>query len=219
MIALSVVIAFALLGAGYWQLSPVEHLSSGRHESTFAIDCDFDKYRQIMVRKNAAKAIVANSGMELVNEKIQDVAIDTSNDDRPLLNAIRGKSKTELTAVKLITVRVNNDQLNGELLTLKQHVDVKPDHVNAKSVSIKPAGRLNDYRTALSAVPSSDGTQVTLAVDMNVLVRIPRQFTKRADKEVQEAAEQAVADQRVSMEQFVAEHADAKLILPEFLSK
>lgn len=214
-IALLIVIA----GVAFWQLSPVEHLARGSQEATFIVECDFDKYRQIMVRKNATKAIVGNSGMKLLDEQIQDLELDISGDDRPLLNAIRGKTKTELSAVRMITVTLTDPQLEADQLTLKQHADVKPAEMYVQSKSIKPAGRLESYETELTAVPHPHGTEVTLSVDMNIRLDVPKLFTSRADTEVQQAAVDAITDQQASIKQFVAEHSDERIILPEFLSK
>lgn len=234
-IIVAIVTVLAVIAAvGFWQLSPVEHLTQGVYSETFLVDCDFNKYRQIMVRKNATKAIVGNSGMELLEEQIQDLDLDTSGDDRPLLNAILGKSKTELSAVRLLTVSLNDPHLEADQLSLKQHADVKPERMHVRTESIKPAGRLESYKTELVAVPtdevasdqgSSDqdlshrGTEVTLSVQMQVRLRVPKLFTGRADAEVKQAAVDTISEQQASIKQFVAEHADARLILPELFSK
>tara|TARA_R110002049_G_scaffold285698_1_gene466758 strand:+ start:172296 stop:173033 length:738 start_codon:yes stop_codon:yes gene_type:complete len=218
-VALIATLLVTAVALGYWMLKPVEHLASGAQQSTFVIECEFDKYRQIMVRKNATKAIVGNSGMELIEEKIQDVEIDASADDRPLLNAIRGKSKTELSAVRLLTVSLNDPQLESDRLVLKQHADIRPEAMHVRTKSIKPAGRLQSYQTELTAVPHSGGTEITLNVSLEVRLNVPKLFTSRADAEVQQAAIDAITDQEESITQFVAEHADARIILPEFLDK
>ena len=217
-IAITVVL-IAVAGVAFWQLAPIEHIAHGRHSATFLVDCDFDKYRQIMVRKNATKAIVGNSGMELLDEQIQDLDIDTSGDDRPLLNAIRGKSKTELSAVRMLTVSLNDPHLEANQLTLKQHADVKPTRMHVETKSIKPAGRLESYETELTAIRSGDGTEVALSVNMQIRLSVPKLFTGRADAQVHQAAVDAITEQQASIQQFVALHSDEKLILPEFLSK
>jgi hypothetical protein len=54
-----------------------------------------------------------------------------------------------------------------------------------------------------------------LTVDMNVRVKVPKLFVSRADERVQQAADEAIAGQAQAMQQFVAQHADKRLILPE----
>ncbi len=79
---------------------PVGYLATGHQQATFLIDCEFDKFRQIMVRKNATAAIIGQAEMILVDEQLNSMQLDARNDDRPLLNAIRGKSKADVLADK-----------------------------------------------------------------------------------------------------------------------
>ncbi len=96
--------------AGFWFLSPVTVVADVTASREFQADCQYSVFRQILVRTNATKAIVENGGMELLSEETKNVQLDTSADRRPLLNAIRGKSKSELDAVKIITVKLTDPQ-------------------------------------------------------------------------------------------------------------
>jgi hypothetical protein len=54
---------------------------------------------------------------------------------------------------------------------------------------------------------------------MRIRLDVPKMFTSRADAQVQQAAVDAISDQQALITQFVAEHADSRIVLPEFFSK
>ncbi|QDV45075.1 hypothetical protein Enr13x_49480 [Stieleria neptunia] len=198
----------AVIATAAWALRPVSHLAIGAHQTRFVVQCDFDKFRQIMVRKNATAAIVGRSGMELIDVKIRDLQVDASADDRPLLNAIRGKSKMNLDAIRQIRVRLDDPAIDADELALRQQAAIEADSMNVVTKSIAAAGNLESYETTLGARPSDDGTEVQLTVEMKVRVDVPKLFTSRADARVQQAAEDAINEQARSIEMFIAEHAD-----------
>ncbi len=203
------------IGATVWSLSAVDHLATTKRAKTFTVDCEYGKFRQIMVRKNATAAIVGQSKMKLLEERIQDIEIDTSNDDRPLLNALRGRSESNVAAVKEITVSLDDPSLNAEKLVLRQQADIEPERMHVVTSSKEAAGNLKRYSTTLEARPKGDSTEVTLTVEMDIVVRVPKLFVSRADSGVQKAAEEAINEQASSIKALIAEHADERLILPE----
>ena len=168
-----------------------------------------------MVRKNATAAIVGHSGMTLLSEKVQDIELDTTRDDRPLLNAIRGKSKSEVKAIKIITVGLDDPTLEASELVLRQVANIHTSEIDVTTQATGPAGRLEQYSTTLNAQPDSQGTQVTISVEMRVRVKVPMLFVSRADVRVQQAADAAINGQTAAIKQFIIENADQRIILPD----
>ncbi|KAA5542791.1 hypothetical protein FYK55_13900 [Roseiconus nitratireducens] len=199
-----------------WAFWPVEHSAEGSDQREFQVQCDFARFRQILVRKNPTKAIVAHGGMELISESIEGLNVDTSQDDQPLLNAIRGQSRTEVDATKTLTVHVNNPQIESTDLVLRQHADIDQDRVRVETRSTDPQGSIQRYETTLEAVPDADGTRVSLSVQMVITVRVPRLFTGTADREVQRSAETGLAEQQDALTALVEKYASDLLMLPEF---
>ena len=194
---------------------PVEHLSHGQQTRTFTIDMDFDRFRQILVRKNGTESIINYSGMKLLNQRLEDIAIDVSQDKRPVINAILGKSKAIVAAAKTLTVEMNDPSLGASTMHLRQVAEIEPSKIDIVTSSTEPAGKLEKYTSTLHAEPMGQFTQVTIGVDMTVRVIVPKLFTRRADSRVQDAADKAVVNQADSMGKFFAEHANKTLILPE----
>ncbi|KLU07352.1 putative transmembrane region and signal peptide protein [Rhodopirellula islandica] len=217
MVVTAMVVLLLVAGGAlaFLSLSSVEHLASGSAEKTIVVECDFEKFRQIMVRKNATAAIVGQSGMTLIDERVEDLQVDTSQDDRPLLNAIRGRSKTDVQAVKKLRVSLNDPHIAADELTLRQRANVHPDGMDVVTESIAAAANLDSYRITLDARPKGTQTEVTLTVALDVRVTVPKAFTGRADREVQQSAVEAVSEQATSLQRFVAEHAGERFILPE----
>lgn len=212
-----VAIALVLLGIApaAWSLRPVGYLASGSQTKTFEIDCSFARFRQIMVRKKATAAIIAHSGMTLLDEKIAGLQIDARGDDRPLRNALRGKSKTNVSATTEITVQLDDPAVRADHLVLRQQADIQPDTFHVITRSKSPAGNLEDYETTLMARPAGEKTLIELSVALHVYVRLPKFFTSRADAGVQQAADRAIAEQAASITALVNQYAGDLLILPE----
>jgi hypothetical protein len=214
------IVAVVIIGVVFARnLTNVEHLAKGVESQSFTIDMDFDRFRQIMVRKNGTASIIGHAGMKLLDEKIEDVELDTSGDDRPILNAIRGKSKSELSAVKLLTVQIDDPTVKADKLELRQIADIEPKEIHVVTKSTGPAGQLEQYMTTLYAQPNGKSTDLTVNVNLSVRVNVPRLFQARAEARVQQAAEKAVANQTEAMKKFFAEHADEQIILPKLGSK
>ena len=60
-------------GLAIWQLG----ITSANQHRAFRVVCDFDCFRQIIVGKNATAAIMNHSGMESINEKVQNMELDS----------------------------------------------------------------------------------------------------------------------------------------------
>ena len=211
-LVLAALIAVGLVGWGMWS---VEHIATGSSRREFIMHVDFDKFRQIMVRKNATEAIVAHSGMELLEEKLNDVSIDMPRQDRPILNAILGKTNADLAATKQITVSLENPDVGAPQLTLNQHVDIQPNEIDVRSEATGPAGYLKAYSTRLHASKFEGGTKVELSIDQTVNVKVPQFFIATADQRVQKAADDSTAEQERALRDFITKFVNDAIVLPE----
>ncbi len=211
-IAGGVIIILSFIAWGFW---PVEHKSTASSQQQFTLEVDFDKFRQIMVRKNATKAISAHSGMKLLDEQVGDFELEIPEQKRPLLNALLGQSRAKLSAQKQITVSLNDPYLDADHITLTQLADVQPDSMSVRTASTEPAGNLTKYTTELSASRLNAATTVTISIDQTVQLHVPRLFTSRADRQVQQAADKAIEEQHQAIRDFIAEHVNERIIMPD----
>ncbi|MCC9656158.1 hypothetical protein [Rhodopirellula halodulae] len=215
-VALAAIVLLAVAATiGFLSLSSIEHLAKGSATHTVLLDCEYEKFRQIMVRKNATAAIVEQTGMKLLEEKLEDLQLDTQQDDRPLLNAIRGQSKAEVQAVKRLRVSLDDPHIEADELMLRQRADIQNTSMEVITQSVAAAENLESYATTLRATPSGQKTNVELSVSLEVRVTVPKAFTGRADREVQKSAEEGVQEQAKGLQRFVGEHAGKRFILPD----
>ncbi|MGB7343553.1 MAG: hypothetical protein WBD20_05040 [Pirellulaceae bacterium] len=212
LIGIAVLLVAAFLA---WQLRPLPYLATAKQTQEFDLQVSYDKFRQIMVRKNATKAIVSHGGMKVLNEGVDDLKLDLSKDDRPILNAILGKSKAEVDATKILTVEINNAQIDTEQLTLRSRALVNSERLHVESKSVGEQGQIKNYVTVISAAPAGDATRVELSLEMAIQINVPKMFTGRADAGVSNAAQAALAEQQAAITAFIIEHADEKLVLPQ----
>lgn len=201
------------IGVAAWGLSGSEHSLRGVAERSFTMDIEFDKFRQILVRTDATATILEHGGMKLVDEKTDAVKIDLSNDSRPLRNALRGKSKANVSAFKRLTVQLNDPQVNATELLLSQDCQIHPDSIQILTTSDQPAGELKVYNTTLDAVKASHGTEVRLSMDMTVDVVVSRIFLSQAEARVKQAAEKSMEEQESAIRSLVSGFEGKTLIL------
>lgn len=203
-------------GVAAWRMSTVVHSAEGVSQRDFTVNVSYDKFRQIMVRKDATSAIVAHSGMRLLEQNLQGVNVDLSKDERPLRNALLGNSKAELAATKQIVVSLEDPELDADRLSLTQQADVQSDHMTVRTTANQPAGNLESYQTILGAKRSDDGsTQVTVSVEMRVQVEVPKLFVSKANQRVQQAAEKTTEDQVSAIQAFIVAHQAELIVLPD----
>jgi hypothetical protein len=198
----------------FFGLSTQAIVFKGTSDKTFKLDVDFDKFRQILVRANATSAIIEHGGMKLINERVNALKIDLSKDPRPLLNALAGKSKADVRASKRLTVELDDPQINATKLLLNQDSHVTSSFIHVCTKSSESAGELQSYETTFDAAKSDLQTEVTLAVDMSIEVRVSPLFVSQAETRVQQAATQAVLDQESAIRKLVSAFDDKSLIVP-----
>lgn len=202
------------IGIAAWGLSRSEHSLHGVAERSFTMDIEFDKFRQILVRTDATAAILEHGGMKLIDEKTDAVDIDLSNDSRPLRNALRGKSKANVSAIKRLIVQLNDPQVNSTELLLSQDCQIHPDSIQIQTTSDQPAGELKVYNTTLESFRANHGTEVRLSIDMTVDALISRIFLPQAEARVKKAAEKSLEEQESAIRSLVSSFDGKALILP-----
>ena len=202
------------IGIAAWGFSRSEQALHGLAERSFTMDIEFDKFRQILVRTDATAAILEHGGMKLIDEKTDAVDIDLSNDSRPLRNALRGKSRANVSAIKRLTVLLNDPQVNATELFLSQDCQIHPDSIQIQTTSDKPAGELKAYKTTLDSFRANHGTEVKLSMDMTVDVLISRMFLPQAKARVKKATEKSLEEQESAIRSLVSSFDGKAFILP-----
>jgi len=195
------------IGSGIaWLLSSTNHLASGSSERAFLLEVDYDKFRQIMVRNDVTREVITASGLTLKSDDLENLVVDTTQDRRPVINALLGRSKTELDATKHLTVSVKNAEVNLDTLELTQHAEIGNDLIHVRTVSDKPTGNLESYETSLKAKRISTGAEVVVTVQLKVNILLPRLFQSTAGARVQAEADKATKEQEAMLRDVVEKY-------------
>lgn len=189
-----------------WQLSSTDYMASGSSERVFLLDVEYDKFRQILVRNDVTSEVIAASGLTLKSDDLENLVVDTTKDRRPVINALLGRSKTELEATKHLTVSVKNAEVNLDTLELTQHAEVGNDLISVRTVADKPTGNLESYETSLKAKRVVKGTEVVVAVQLKVNTTLPRLFQSTARERVQAAADKTTKEQEATLRNVIVKH-------------
>ena len=137
---------------------------------------------------------------------LKNLVVDTTKDRRPVINALLGRSKTELEATKHLTVSVKNAEVNLDTLELTQHAEVGNDLISVRTVADKPTGKLESYETSLKAKRVVKGTEVVVAVQLKVNTTLPRLFQSTARERVQAAADKTTKEQEATLRNVIVKH-------------
>ena len=189
-----------------WQLSSTDYMASGSSERVFLLDVEYDKFRQILVRNDVTNEVIAASGLTLKSDDLENLVVDTTKDRRPVINALLGRSKTELEATKHLTVSVKNAEVNLDTLDLTQHAEVGNDLISVRTVADRPTGKLESYETSLKAKRVVKGTEVVVAVQLKVNTTLPRLFQGTARERVQAAADKTTKEQEATLRNVIVKH-------------
>ncbi len=209
-VLVGIVVLFLVIG-----LRPVDRTIAVSHSLEFKVPETFARVRAVLVRKDATKAILEHRGMRLLNVQLRSAQLDTSQDDRPLINALLGQSQSELNAEKLVTVEVTDSHAGTAELQLLQIAEAGPEKLDVVTQATHPQGNIQRYETHLLATPTGTQTSMSLDLVMEIRIRVPWLFTWRAQSEADWSAEQQLQEQRVSLTQLIAESADEAIVLPE----
>ena len=189
-----------------WQFSSINYLASGTSERAFLLEVDYDKFRQILVRNDVTREIINASGLALKSDELENLVVDATKDRRPVINALLGRSKTELDATKHLTVSVKNSEVNLDTLELTQHAEVGNDQISVHTVADKPTGNLESYETSLKAKRVAKGTEVVVSVQLKVNTTLPRLFQTAARERVQAEADKSTKEQEATLRDVIVKH-------------
>jgi hypothetical protein len=127
-------------GAGLWNAVPCECLAVSQSEDACIINIPYQEFRTLIVRNDATKAILERDGFVLVDEETLELKIDFGDDKRPILNAIFGKSRSNVKALKRLVVGINDLYVGAVKLVILQNSKITPQEVCVESNSENRCG-------------------------------------------------------------------------------
>jgi len=202
--------ALSVAGAVGWGIvAGGDYATRQSAERSFVLDENFTVVRKILVRKDAAKQIVAMGGdSEFVEQNWTAVGGEIES-----LQILDPAWRLELHGQ--LTVRTLDDYVGREVIVLDQDVEITVDRVNSEVRLSRGAERLADYAmtTRFSRTPA-ETTQVELTLAQQIRTDAPWFAHRIADRRVLAAVERSLANQERAIRQLVADHRDDVPLLP-----
>ena len=197
---------------------PNEYPTEQAAELKFVIQEDFTKVRKIMVRTDAAKEIITmGGGSEFVEQSWTSGSVDPGENDfgkMLLRNVLSNDPNWKLELDGKLKVRTLDEYVGKHIVTLKQHVEIVPDHLQSDTNLIEGSDRLLQYEMMTRLEREEDHTLVTLKLMQEIKTHAPWFAHGIADRRVRESVEKTLANQETAMRKLIAENSDQAGIFP-----
>jgi hypothetical protein len=193
-------------GAGLWNVVPCECRAISKYEDSRVIDIAYQDFRTLIVRNDATKAIVERDGFMLVDQEILELKIDFGDDKRPILNALFGKSKSNVKASKRLIVGLNDANAGADKLVILQNSRITPQEVSVESNSEYRCGDILKYVATLNARPVDAATSVRVAIEIEISKPLSPFLHSIAQTRLDRQVKESVDKQVIAINEFVQEH-------------
>ncbi len=197
---------------------PNEYPTRQSATRTFVIEEDFTKVRKIMVRTNAAKEIITmGGGSEFVEQRWTGGSVDPGEKDFGKLlmrNVLSSDPNWGLELDGTLKVRTLDDYVGQNVVTLEQHVEIVPDHLQSDTDLIEGSERLLDYEMTTRLEREEGHTLVTLKLTQEIKTHAPWFAHGIADRRVRASVEQTLANQEAAMRELIEENRDKNWLFP-----
>lgn len=178
--------------AGYFAVWPtVVESSVSENRSDFS-PLPYEEFRTRLVRGDFTPMLIEAAGCTLIESEVLNREIDVSTDPRPLINALKRKSKSTVKQSELLTIELGNDNLEASNLQLLQSAEIFAKHFTITVTLVEPAGILNDYRYEIQGAPEGQGTRLTFKLDATVKKELSAVAHPWVPQKVQEGVRQAL---------------------------
>jgi len=215
-VGLPLLVFLVAVGAGLiWR---GEYPTEQTAERNFVIEEDFTKVRKIMVRTDAAKEIVTmGGGSEFVEQRWEDGSAAVAGEDfgkKLLKNVLSSSPDWELKLQGTLKVRTLDEYIGKNVVTLKQDVEIVPDHLQSDTKLLKGSGRLLGYVMTTRLEREEDHTRVSLQLTQEINTNAPWFAHSIADRRVRASAERTLTNQEEAMRNLISENRDKNWLFP-----
>ncbi|NOY40222.1 MAG: hypothetical protein GXP26_00090 [Planctomycetes bacterium] len=197
---------------------PNEYPTRQTASLSFVIEEDFTKVRKIMVRTDAAKEIITmGGGSEFVEQQWTGGNVDPGEKDLGKLllkNLLSDNPNWKLELDGTLKVRTLDDYVGQNVVTLKQHVEIVPDHLQSDTNLLEGSERLLGYEMMTRLEREGEHTRVTLGLTQEIKTDAPWFAHGIADRRVRASVEQTLANQEVAMRKLIEENLDKNWLFP-----
>lgn len=178
--------------AGYFAVWPTVVESSVSESRSRLSPLSYEEFRTRLVRGDFTPMLIESAGCTLIESEVLNREIDVSTDPRPLLNALKRKSKSTVKQTQSLTIELANNNLEASTLQLLQSAEICAKHFTITVTLQEPAGILDEYRYEIQGVPEGEGTRLTFRLDATVKKEISAIAHPWVPQKVQEGVQEAL---------------------------
>ncbi|MFO0939973.1 MAG: hypothetical protein U0930_04335 [Pirellulales bacterium] len=161
-VLLSLILAATVCSAiGYLIVRPTPIKCHSQSSCSYTIDLPYDEVRTRLVRGELTTACIEAAGCRVVDTEIVERDIDLSKDPKPLINALKRKSKSTVKQKQMIVVEVKKEQLETDNLKLLQSATITPKGFEIQVRLFQASGLLADYEYVILGKPKGEFTEVS----------------------------------------------------------
>jgi len=197
---------------------PNEYPTEQEVTLSFVIEEDFTKVRKIMVRTDAAKEIITmGGGSEFVEQHWTGGDVDPGEKDLGKLlvkNLLSNNPTWKIVLDGTLQVRTLDEYVGKNVVTLEQHVEIVPDHLQSDTNLLEGSERLLGYEMMTRLEREEDHTLVTLKLMQEIKTHAPWFAHGIADRRVRESVELTLANQETAMRKLIEENSDQAGLFP-----
>lgn len=161
-VLLTLILAATVCSAiGYLVVRPTPIKCHSQSFCSYTIDLPYDEVRTRLVRGELSTACIEAAGCRVLDTEIVERDIDLSKDPRPLINALKRKSKSIVKQKQMIVVEVQQEQLETDTLKLLQSAVITPKGFEVQVRLCQASGLLADYEYVILGKPNGDATEIS----------------------------------------------------------
>ena len=113
-----------------------------------------------------------------------------------------------------LKVRTLDSYVGQNVVTLKQDVEVAPDHIQSDTKLLEGSDRLLDYEMTTRLDREDSRTKVTLSLTQEIKTDAPWFAHRIADRRVRASIEKALANQEGAMRKLIDDNRDKNWLFP-----
>ncbi len=131
----------------------------------------------------------------VIEDKILERKIDLSNDRRPLMNALKRRSKSTVHQKHQITIELDHETLGSRTVQILQDVHISPEETRIHASLVTPLPKLKSYVFEIRAFPMEEQTKLDFNADIVFAESISSLFQPIYEQRVETEFDHAMAKQ------------------------
>ena len=202
-----------LIVLAIWAFSPAHYALATHSQLQFPVQISFPQLKQALSSADAIPAMVEFSGLQLLDQRLEERETNASEDPQSVLSTLMGRPPADVRLERQLLARVLVPEFGTEQVSLMQTIRIDDDVVEVTTTANLPSGNLENYRHHLLVQRpiAANSPQVTLSLDVTPRVEVARALRWIVERRLQQLIDQALETQRRELERLFAAQSNEDL--------